>query len=340
MSDRSGPWPSSGMDLLARDADGRLVPTDAWLRSWLERPELALVAESCPQERRLHAAFAEDPRLPITPVTLLRIRDRDARENWELFAAFRDHLLAHATVEEAYAALFRQQRVPVAPPFVDRLAQLVVANILSEERDTFVLRAAELLFRTQRATVAEGRVLVADAETVERLAGGGAFGDLGRLARRAGADLATVELDVLDVSRAGTWFERSERFDMVLDLAFGGRGLDALCRVLERWIRHFFAVEVAIQPLARVRDERWRWHVGLDNESTAVLNDLFEGREVEEDRLARLIALFRLDFRDPAVVRPDLRGFPVYLGLAMEASGRVRLKPQNLLVNLPLQRAA
>jgi hypothetical protein len=39
-------------------------------------------------------------------------------------------------------------------------------------------------------------------------------------------------------------------------------------------------------------------------------------------------------------VLPDVRGRPVYLGLAMSAEQRVRLKPQNLLVNLPLARAA
>jgi len=31
-------------------------------------------------------------------------------------------------------------------------------------------------------------------------------------------------------------------------------------------------------------------------------------------------------------------GRPVYLGMAMNAKGKLRLKPQNLLVNLPLVR--
>lgn len=335
----AGFWPSSGLELLERDADGRLVPTDAWLRSWLALPELELVPESCPQERRLHAAFAADPRLPVTPVTLLRIRDRDARENWELFVAFRDHVLAHGTIEEAYAAMFRGSAVPLAPPFVDRLARLVVHNILRDERDPFVLRAAELFFRPQRAAVREGRVLLADADTVARLGGGGAFGDLGALVRAAGADLAPVELEVLGEENAAQWFGRSERFDFVLDFGFGARGPDALCRVLERWIAHFFAVRTQIQPLARIRDEHWRWHIGLDAEASAILDDLYAGREVRDERLARLVCLFRLDFRDPEEVLPEVRGRPVYLALAMDGEGRVRLKPQNLLVNLPLQRA-
>lgn len=333
-------WHSSGLHLLAKDAAGRLLLTDDWLRSWLARPELELVPESCPQERRLHAAFRANPRLPVTPVTLLRIRDRDARDNWQLFVTFRDHLLASGSLDEAYAALFRGPEVPVAAPFVDRLAQVLVHDLLRDEDDAFVLRAAELFFRRQRAAVHEGRVLLADAETVERLARGEGYGRLGGFLHEAGAPLLAVELEVLDEQRAQAWFDRSERFDFVLDLSFGGRGLDALCRVLERWIRRFLAVEVQVQPLAQIRDERWRWHLGLDSSSSEILNSLYRGEEVGEDQLARLLALFRLDFRDPAEVLPELRGFPVYLALAMDAGGRVRLKPQNLLVNLPLQRAA
>ncbi len=37
---------------------------------------------------------------------------------------------------------------------------------------------------------------------------------------------------------------------------------------------------------------------------------------------------------------PRVRGRPVYLGLAMSPAGRLKLKPQNLLVNLPLARSA
>jgi hypothetical protein len=37
-------------------------------------------------------------------------------------------------------------------------------------------------------------------------------------------------------------------------------------------------------------------------------------------------------------MRPDLRGRPVYLGFAMTPNRRLRMKPQNLLVNLPLAR--
>ena len=53
-----------------------------------------------------------------------------------------------------------------------------------------------------------------------------------------------------------------------------------------------------------------------------------------------LLTLFRLEFRDPADMLARVRGRPVYLGLAMTADQRVKLKPQNVLINLPLARAA
>jgi hypothetical protein len=98
-------------------------------------------------------------------------------------------------------------------------------------------------------------------------------------------------------------------------------------------------VQVAITPLQKIADEAWRWHVGLDVDSMALLNDLYEDRAVDAERSARLISLFRLVFADPAEMRTDVAGKPVYLGLAMTAEGTLRLKPQNLLLNLPLAAA-
>ena len=54
------------------------------------------------------------------------------------------------------------------------------------------------------------------------------------------------------------------------------------------------------------------------------------------ERMARLVSLFTLTFANPAEMRADVAGKPVYLGLATNAEGVVRIKPQNLLLNLPL----
>ena len=73
-----------------------------------------------------------------------------------------------------------------------------------------------------------------------------------------------------------------------------------------------------------------------DTEASAILNDLYDGNEVDEERQERLLSLFRMEFRDETLMRPDIAGRPVYLGLAMTGNKRLKLKPQNLLVNLPL----
>ncbi|MFN7856562.1 MAG: hypothetical protein ACK5OA_08310, partial [Acidovorax sp.] len=68
------------------------------------------------------------------------------------------------------------------------------------------------------------------------------------------------------------------------------------------------------------------------------LNDLYQDRPVDASRMQRLVSLFTLTFADPAEMRADLAGKPVYLGLATTADGVLRIKPQNLLLNLPLSR--
>jgi hypothetical protein len=71
-----------------------------------------------------------------------------------------------------------------------------------------------------------------------------------------------------------------------------------------------------------------------------MLNEIYNGGEVDEERMKRIIGLFRVDFRDPIVLRPEMAGAPVFLGLAAAADGTLRMKPQNLLTNLPLARRA
>jgi hypothetical protein len=89
-----------------------------------------------------------------------------------------------------------------------------------------------------------------------------------------------------------------------------------------------------------IADDDWKWHVGLDAEATAMLNEIYDGGSVDEERMKRIIGLFRVDFRDPAVLRSEVAGAPVFLGLAAAPDGTLRMKPQNLLLNLPLARPA
>ena len=106
---------------------------------------------------------------------------------------------------------------------------------------------------------------------------------------------------------------------------------------MEKWLKHFLGVVVSIKPVEKIHDENWSWHVGLDAESNGLLNDLYAGKTMAEGEMKRLIALFRLSFMDTAVVREEQMGKPVYLALAMDQKNILRLKPQNLLLNLPLK---
>jgi len=93
---------------------------------------------------------------------------------------------------------------------------------------------------------------------------------------------------------------------------------------------------VQIEPVQKVNDPAWRWHVGLDATATALLNDLYQGKDLDTTAQRQLISLFTLRFDHPQDMRADVQGKPVYLGLAMNAQGLLKLKPQNLLLNLPL----
>lgn len=332
-------WQDCGYRLLQTDADGQLVVTDDFLRHLLQRPELAPIAASCPAERALHARLLQTPRDDIAPQVLADLADRDAADNYGVWLRFRSRLLARPTVQASYRALFEGAGVDVAPVLVAQLTQLLLRHVLGDQATALEARAAEMLFRTQKVTILEdGNVMAADFETVERHAISGGFGSLGELLKQGGAPLRTVDLDVLAADNAETYWPRSEWFDMVICLNHGQPALDALCRVLERWIGHFLQLEVRIQTDREIVDEHWVWHVGLDAQASSILNDLYNGAEVSEERIRRLMCLFKLEFVNPSDMLVEVAGRPVYLAMAMDEKNQLKLKPQNLLLNLPLAR--
>ncbi len=338
-------WTDSGYRLLETGPQGHLAVGDDFLRAYFLRPEVYPVEESCDAERALHAALLANPRETVPEARLAELADPDARDNYRVVLGFRDRLAAAGTLEECYLRLFppptaNAVAVPVPPLFIDQLAHVILRAILEGCEDGLRARAGEFLFREQKVTINDGHVMAADAETVEMYATTGGYGSLGRLIVEAQAPLRTVQLDVLDETNADLYWSRDQRYDTVLNLNFAGAGLDALCRVLEAWIGHFLDISVSIQPVQTITDEKWVWHVGLDAEGSALLNDLYKGAEVGEARLARLLALFRLEFADPSVMVAEIAGRPVYLAMAMTPEGGLRLKPQNLLVNLPLAERA
>ncbi len=329
-------WRNSGFHLLERDSGGRLRVTDDFLRAYYLRPEVHPVEESCDAELALHAALMSEPRRVVSNDELKSLKDKDAEDNYRTVLDFRDRLVAAGTLEAFYMNLFKG-KVDIPPLFIEQLAHVIVRNILDGCDDPLRLRAAELFFRDQKATLQDGHVLLADLETVEMHAAGSRYGSVGRLIVEAQGDLAKTELDVIDRANAALYWERESRHDTVISLTYGRPALDAYCRVMEAWIWHFLKLRAAIKPVRKIDEAHWAWHVGLDAESTAILNELWSGGEVEQGRMRRIVALFALQLDDPQTMRPDVAGRTVYLGLSANEEGAVRMKPQNLLLNLPLQ---
>lgn len=324
-------WLSCGHHLLDRDNGGGLLVTDEFLKAYLARPELAPPAEACAAERALHAALLADPRRPVTSAEIAAIADADARENWGVMIAFRDRLVHHRTVEAGYLDLVRRGAGATPPLFINQLVHVILRNVLDGCEDVFVLRAAELFFRPQRLSVLDGSLIAADEEKIS----GASPQPVSPLVAMLGLP-ATGEIDVLNDANAESYWERSDLFDMALDLTAGRRGLDALGKVVARWIAHLLSVEVEIEPLIEAANVNLAWYVGLDAEATRIGDTLWRGQELDQAARRRIVGLYRLTFRDPKVVLDKAKGEPIYLILAMTADQCLRMKPQNLLVGLPI----
>jgi hypothetical protein len=325
-------WLSCGHHLLDRDEGGGLAVTDDFFKAYLARPELVPPPEACAVERTVHASLLSRPRMPVSEGDIAAIADADARENWQLLIAFRDHLLRHKTLEAAYVDLVRQGVGKIPPLFINQLVHVILRNALDGIEDARIVRAAELFFRTQRVTAHEGSLLVADEETV----GGGSQSPVTPLVSMLGLR-ADAAIDVLNDDNAETYWERSDRYDMAFDLTGGRAGLAALAEAMRRWIVHVLGIEVDIEPLTELREATLTWYVGLDAEATRIGDALWNGAELDEAAMSRVAGLFRLRFHDPSVMLDKVKGEPVYLILAMTSDSTIRLKPQNLVTGLPIR---
>ena len=333
-------WQSSGYQTLQGNDHGWLRITPDYLRWLLARPELAPISESGPNECDLHESLLNDPQRAVSESEIGNIEDADTGENYRHFFTLRKVLIDAVTLERFYLQLFRRGAITLPPLFIDLAAQAIMRGILDGCEDPYALRAGEMFFRTQRVSTEGGQVLAADAESIALYAETGGFGGIGRLIAQQGTALREMKLDVMSHENAQLYFLRESQHNYLLDLTHGRAGELALARLLGLWVTHFLGLRVSIAPLGRIDDVAWRWHVGLDVESTAILNDLYEGNDVDEVRRTRLISLFRLDFADADNMRRDVAGKPVYLGLAITADNQLKFKPQNLLINLPLAKAS
>jgi len=121
------------------------------------------------------------PRRTVAPAELDAVEDVDARDNYRIVLAFRDRLLDSGTVEGCYMSLFKKAPVSIPPLFIEQMVHVILRSLLDGCEDALRLRAAELFFREQKATIQEGHALLADLETVEMHASGHRYGSIGRL---------------------------------------------------------------------------------------------------------------------------------------------------------------
>jgi hypothetical protein len=325
-------WVSSGHHMTRRREDGGLVVTDELLLAYLARPELKPPAEACAAEHALHAALMASPRRAVDAAAIAAIADADARENWGFMLGFRDRLLRAASLEAAYLDLARNGAAGVPPLFLNHLAHLILRNALDGCDDPYTLRAGELFFRPQRASVHDGALLLADAERVDD-----AQADLHAAPLAAMfAGPAVEELDIMTDETAWTYWSRSDAFTMALNLGGNPKSRMGLARAIEAWIRHMLGTTVLVTPERGLHDEDWRWFVGLDAEASRIGNALWKGSKITAAEQQRVLAVFRLNFADEAQVLPAVKGHPVWLLLAETPDRIVRLKPQNLVTGLPL----
>jgi hypothetical protein len=325
-------WISCGHHLLDRDQGGGLLVTDEFLKVYLARPEVIPPPEACAAERALHGALLANPRRAVSASDIAAIADADARENWQLLIAFRNLLLRHKTLEAAYAELARNGAGNTPPLFVNQLVHVILRNALDGATDARMVRAAEMFFRTQRVTLHENSLIAADEETI----GGINTAPVTPLVSMLGIP-AEAKIDILNDDNAESYWERSDQFDMAIDLTAGRAGLAALAGAMERWIAHVLGVEVTIEPLTELREVSLAWYVGLDADATKIGDMMWNGEEIDETVMSRVVGLFGLNFRDPSIVLDRVRGEPVYLILAMTPDKTIRMKPQNLAIGLPIR---
>ena len=334
-------WSTSPYRHLRVSPDNQLIVTDDFLRTYLDRPELALIPESCATEQALHQRLLENPQAEISDAEIAQMQDADIQVNYAIWLRYRAKLLKAPSLESFYMSLFEGDGVDVPPLFISQLTQVFLQHILGEDAAPLELRMAELFFRTQAISIQEGGVVMAaDAETIERSAKADEFGSIVDLLKQGAMASQSVDLDVLHEENASNYWTRNEDFDFAVQLNYSQPTTRSFCSVLQQWIHHFLGVDVKIKPLKEVSDPNWVWHLGLDASSTEILNALYNKESVDEPDMARLLCLFRLEFINSTDTRPEFAGRNVYMAIAMNEKNQLKLKPQNLLFNLPLARSS
>jgi hypothetical protein len=128
-----------------------------------------------------------------------------------------------------------------------------------------------------------------------------------------------AQIDILNEKNADSYWQRSDQFDMGLDLTSGKRGPAALAEAMTRWISHLLGINVSVEPLTELRDAKLTWYIGLDSESTKIgdrlsLSETQFGWQVKPNR-----AMFLSYERS---LQPDLVGAGIIVPIACLVGSR------------------
>ena len=315
-------WLTSGWHLLNKDNENRLLPSEDFMKAYFIRPEVQIVSESCLQEIKLNKKLLNNPFSNVDKKEIELIDDNDVKFNYRMILNFRDFLSNSENIESAYLKFCKGQKINFPPLFLDHLVQIILRNILDKEPFPLEARVAEIFFRSQITNIQQDEIMLADQEITN-------------LQVLDSKEKKNVDVDILRESTADFYWERSDRFDTSIDIAYTKPGLDALARVMEKWIYYFLKIKVVITPLQKIEDDRWSWHIGLDQISSSILDKLYNGTKISDFELKKIICLFKLETNKGFV--QNMVGKPVYLALSTNDKGIIKMKPQNLLTNLPIK---
>ena len=88
--------------------------------------------------------------------------------------------------------------------------------------------------------------------------------------------------------------------------------------------------------MVKIEDKNWSWHIGLDSESTEILNALYRGSTLSEEKLKQILCLFKIEPNKSFA--KNMKNKPIYLALSMNSRNIITFKHLNSLVNLPLEK--
>src|SRR5258708_6078327 len=284
-------WVASGHHLTHRADHGGLVATPELIMAYLARPELMPPADACEAERNLHASLLADPLHPVATADIAAVADADARENWAFMVNFRDRLIAAPSLEAMYVTLARNGAGDLPPIFLSQLCHLILRNAFEGCDDPYTLRAAELFYRSQQATVRDGALLLADVEVVDALQHAEHDMHSSPLTAMFAPTEAFGEMDVMDDENAWTYCSRSDAHAMVMNIGGNPKARAGLCRVIERWVGHLLGIAVQVETVASIEDRDWRWFVGRGSEGARSGSPVWHGEPLAGNAAERIVAL-------------------------------------------------